>query len=104
MHNSKNSNSSAGSAVRWIIGCALWFALLFVMVFVVPAQKKTYDEFGMMLPSATQAVVDVSMWFADYWWAVMPAFVAAALVAALVMFFVRHRTNSSVLMALWLLL
>src|SRR5262249_22719854 len=103
MPNPNNTKSTTGSVIIWLVGSSLWFAFLLVMVFVVPAQKKTFDDFGLKVPWVTQVVVDMSMLFSDLWWVFFPLFVAGAIVAALVTFFV-HRTNSSALLALWLLL
>jgi type IV pilus assembly protein PilC len=47
--------------------------LTFIMVSIIPKFKKIFDEFGMKLPEMTQILIDVSMWFADYWW-VLPLF------------------------------
>ena len=47
--------------------------LTFIMVSIIPKFKKIFDEFGMKLPQMTQILIDVSMWFADYWW-VLPLF------------------------------
>src|ERR1700738_751530 len=47
--------------------------LTFIMVSIIPKFKKIFDEFGMTLPQMTQILIDVSMWFADYWW-VLPLF------------------------------
>lgn len=53
-----------GDAVLAVLVLAL-FALL---AFYVPGAKKTFDEFGMTLPWATQATVRVSHWVCEYWW------------------------------------
>src|SRR5437870_3224629 len=95
--------STTGSAVRWIVGTALWALLLAVLIFVVPVEKKTFDELGLALPTVTTAVIDISMWFADWWWVFTPAFVTAALVAGLITYLVRHRTDNRFLMACWTL-
>jgi len=47
--------------------------LTFIMVYIIPKFKKIFDEFQMSLPTMTQVLIDVSMWFADYWW-VLPLF------------------------------
>lgn len=47
--------------------------LTFIMVSIIPKFKKIFDEFGMKLPWATQKLIEISMWFADYWW-VLPLF------------------------------
>src|SRR5437660_5744140 len=47
--------------------------LTFIMVYIIPKFKKIFDEFQMTLPTMTQILIDVSMWFADYWW-VLPLF------------------------------
>src|SRR5438552_7941847 len=47
--------------------------LTFIMVWIIPKFEKIFDEFGMTLPAMTQLLIDISMWFADYWW-VLPLF------------------------------
>src|SRR5947207_6319089 len=47
--------------------------LTFIMVYIIPKFKKIFDEFGMTQPQMTQILIDVSLWFADYWW-VLPLF------------------------------
>jgi len=42
--------------------------LTFIMVSIIPKFKKIFDEFGMPLPWATQKLIAVSNWMADYWW------------------------------------
>src|SRR5437764_3644882 len=41
--------------------------LIFIMVAIIPKFQKSFDEFQMTLPTMTQILIDVSMWFADYW-------------------------------------
>src|SRR5579871_4020040 len=47
--------------------------LTFIMVSIIPKFKKIFDDFGFPLPDMTQKLIDISMWFADYWW-VLPLF------------------------------
>jgi type IV pilus assembly protein PilC len=47
--------------------------LTFIMVSVIPKFKKIFDELGIPLPEMTKKLIDVSLWFADYWW-VLPLF------------------------------
>src|SRR5262245_33073915 len=98
---SSQSNTTAGTGIRWIAGTLLWFALFAALVIVVPAEKKTFDEWGLAVPAITMVVLDISMWFVDYWLFMVPAFVVAALVAGLITCLVRHRTDNHVLMACW---
>jgi type IV pilus assembly protein PilC len=51
-----------------VVICVAVGILTFIMVFIIPKFKKIFDEFGMKLPQATEILIDVSMWFADYWW------------------------------------
>jgi type IV pilus assembly protein PilC len=53
-----------------LVACLI---LTFIMVYIIPKFKKIFDEFQMSLPTMTQVLIDVSMWFADYWW-VLPLF------------------------------
>jgi type IV pilus assembly protein PilC len=47
--------------------------LTFIMISIIPKFKKIFEEFGMTLPWATQTLIEVSNWFADYWWC-LPVF------------------------------
>jgi type IV pilus assembly protein PilC len=75
----------AQSLKRKVIGAMVYPAvvimvaigiLCFIMVSIIPKFKKIFDEFGMQLPTATQVLIDTSMWFANYWW-VLPIFPVA---------------------------
>jgi type IV pilus assembly protein PilC len=44
--------------------------LTFIMVAIIPKFKKIFDEFGLTLPWATQTLIKVSNWMADYWWTI----------------------------------
>ena len=44
--------------------------LTFIMVAIIPKFKKIFDEFQMKLPWATETLINVSNWFADYWWSI----------------------------------
>lgn len=41
-----------------------------IMIFVIPAFKELFDGFGADLPAPTLAVMAVSDFFVDYWWAI----------------------------------
>src|SRR5437763_7506878 len=91
----------AGSLARWMVGAGLWLLIPIVLIFVVPAQKRTFDNFGMQLPVITQLILDVSMWAVEYWWVVAICYIQAAVVAWLITYLVRHRTENRLLMAFW---
>ncbi len=42
--------------------------LTFIMIMIIPKFQKIFKDFDMTLPWATQALMDVSHWFVDYWW------------------------------------
>ena len=44
--------------------------LTFIMVAIIPKFKKIFDDFGMTLPWATQTLIKVSNWMAEYWWTI----------------------------------
>lgn len=57
----------------------------FLMVAIIPKYKRIFDEFGMKLPSPTENLVGIAMWFSDYWWIVQSMQLLALLgIAALV--------------------
>ena len=43
------------------------------MVFIIPKFEKIFKDFNMKLPWLTQALMDTSRWFANYWY-VLPLF------------------------------
>ncbi len=72
----------AQSLKRKVIGAMIYpvVVILFavgivtlIMVLVIPKFKKIFEDFQMTLPAATQALIDVSDWFYDYWWT-LPTF------------------------------
>ena len=72
----------AQSLKRKIIGAMVYPAvvimvavgiLTFIMVSIIPKFKAIFEEFDMTLPWATQTLIEVSDWFALYWW-VLPMF------------------------------
>jgi type IV pilus assembly protein PilC len=44
--------------------------LTFIMVAIIPKFKKIFDEFGLTLPWATQTLIKISTWMAEYWWTI----------------------------------
>src|SRR6516225_5801601 len=47
--------------------------LTFIMLFIIPKFEKIFKDFNMKLPWLTQALMDTSRWFANYWY-VLPLF------------------------------
>ena len=60
--------------VGTLIPAMLVLSLFVLYVVRIPAAKKTFDEFGMMLPWLTLSVIRISNWVAEYWWAMLPVF------------------------------
>src|SRR5687767_2131317 len=90
----------AVTAALAALAAAAWLAPLAALA-VMPVYKKRFDEFGLKLPAATQAV----MGFADaYWWAVAAAVFQLVAIVAVAAYVVRHRTESRLARALWWLL
>lgn len=50
--------------------------LAFMMIMVVPEVEKLYKDMGEELPALTQVLVDISGFFASFWWAVLIIVVA----------------------------
>ena len=48
-----------------------------IMLFVIPAFKEIFTDFGAELPMPTQVVIAMSDFFVAYWWIVIPVPVAA---------------------------
>lgn len=51
--------------------------LAFMMVAVVPQVKNLYEDMGEELPGLTQGLVDITDFFADFWWLVLIILVGA---------------------------
>ena len=47
--------------------------LTFIMVYIIPKFEKIFKDFDMTLPWLTQELMEVSHWFANYWY-VLPLF------------------------------
>jgi type II secretory pathway component PulF len=60
------------AALGTLAHAGLVLGLFVLYVVYVPAAKKTFDEFGMTLPWATQVAIRLSNWVAEYWWALVP--------------------------------
>ena len=44
-----------------------------IMIFVIPAFKEVFTNFGADLPAPTLMVIAISDWFVDYWYVIFPA-------------------------------
>lgn len=63
-----------------LIGIAI---LTFVMIKIVPVFAEMFDEFGIELPAATRALINMSATFTNYWYVTMPFFLLICLVAGI---------------------
>jgi len=54
---------------------------VFIMMKIIPAFQKIFDEFGVELPDLTIFVVQVSYFFANFWYLLTPFFAVILLVA-----------------------
>ncbi len=99
----ETKNSIAGTVIRLVIAALLWLTLFVVLIFVVPAKRRLFEEHAVPLPNLTQLVIDISAWFADYWWVTIPFLLPLFVVAAVLTWVVRHRVKSCLLDALWTL-
>lgn len=78
--------SDSGDAVEAMItGKVLYFAVVsllmlgvavFVMMKIIPAMQKIFDEFGLDLPAMTILLVKLSYGFLNYWFLATPLFAA----------------------------
>jgi hypothetical protein len=94
----------AGTFARVAVAAFFWLALLVVLVVIVPVQKKVFDSWGLALPQLTQLVVDVSMWFADYWWIAVPCMLPGLAFVALATWYFCYADNPRWLRTAWTLL
>jgi type II secretory pathway component PulF len=65
------------AGVGTVVLAVLVLVLFGMLVFYVPGAKKTFDEFGMTLPWATQSTIRASNWVAEYWWCAAPVVLLA---------------------------
>jgi type II secretory pathway component PulF len=99
----ETTNSIAGTAVRLAISALLWLTLLVALVFVVPGQRRMFDAYGVPVPNLTHLVIDISMWFADYWWVTIPFLLPLFFITAVLTWLVRYQIKSRFFDALWTL-
>src|ERR687887_261833 len=92
----------------WLIPIAaaafLWVVVFFTLVVIVPVHWKRFAEYGMALPASTQLVLDVGLWFADFWWIVAPLFMPMLATAGVLSYLVWNHGQSRLLKAAWGLL
>lgn len=53
-----------------VVICIAVMILTFIMVAIIPKFKKIFEDFGMTLPWATQKLIDISDWMAEFWWTI----------------------------------
>ncbi|MCU0704816.1 MAG: hypothetical protein MUF18_12630 [Fimbriiglobus sp.] len=51
---------------------AMKLTLTFAMLVVVPRSKKTFDEYGLMLPWATKTLMQIDRIYTQYWFVLVP--------------------------------
>ncbi len=68
------------SIVMILTHAALWLAILLYLVLFVPGLKRTFLDFAMRLPEATEWMIAVSDWVLSYWY-VLPFFLVPLLAA-----------------------
>lgn len=69
--------------------------LAFMMIMVVPQVKNLYEDMGEELPGLTQALVDISDFFANFWWLVL--IIVGAVVGSIYFFVKRTPTGRKVM-------
>lgn len=81
--------------IVWLALIALAvFALAALLLLYVPGQKRTFDEFGLQLPTATQAIIRLAAFASNYWWLLVPALLAVCCGVPLV---IRHVARAATL-------
>ncbi len=81
----------------WGVGVPflLWACLCAGLVFVVPAYKRTFMDFGMRLPAGAEATIAIADWVANYWYVLIlsvPFLFAPDVVIVLLLWGSGHRT------------
>ena len=65
-----------------VVSLLMLFVTVFVMMKVIPAMQRIFDEFGVELPGMTVLLVQLSYGFINFWYLGLP-FIAVALAVAL---------------------
>lgn len=65
-----------------VLALVAMFVVTALMVFVVPRVVEQFDHVGQQLPFLTRAVIGLSSFLTDYWWALIAGTAALALLAA----------------------
>jgi type II secretory pathway component PulF len=81
-----------------------WLAPGLELLLVVPSYERTFAEFKVKLPLATEWVINASRWFARYWYVAVLIALALAPLVSTVFVLVRHQLRSRWLSVVcWLL-
>jgi type II secretory pathway component PulF len=82
----------------------LGLALVLGMIFLVPGYKREFRDYQMELPYLTVWVVEVSDWFAAYWYVVALASLPLLALDGAIVFLCWSRKGTRILGVLWIIL
>ncbi len=101
----RTTQEKAGWSIVMILTHAvLWLAILLYLLMYVPNLKRTFLDFAMRLPEATEWMIAISDWVLSYWY-VLPFFLVPLLVAdGAVIFLLRRGTGRSWPSWIWFIL
>ena len=83
-----NSKVKGAMIYPIIVICGMLIVAAIMMIFVIPKMTQLYKDFGAKLPTATQILINVSSFVAEFWWLFL-----AILVVALIFFRGLSRTR-----------
>ena len=93
MNSPNRSPALFWAAILLGLDAILWLALPIQLILTVPKFKRVFDEFGLKVPDLTRIVLNVSMWFVDYWWVIAPAYLALLAGIVAIGFHCRNRSR-----------
>ena len=86
------------------LSCVLWLAFFGQLLAVVPGFERTFEDFRMKLPWATEMTILASRTAVRYWFLLGPCVVSALTLAAWLSYLIRHRSGNRWLSAAWFFL
>lgn len=69
---------------------ALWHVVSFPLIFIVPRYKKVWDDAGVRLSFSKELLIRISDFMAQWWFIVLPAVIAAAVLFAVWPYIIRR--------------
>jgi type II secretory pathway component PulF len=98
---SARRSSLAAAVVGALFHGTLWFACLFLLLFRAPVVTRTFRDYNMRLPAATEYVLDAGRFASLYWYVLVPILVVLMLVDVAVLYRLGRPTWVRVVREVW---